>query len=140
MKTCSQCGQTKPLGEFHRRSEVADGHKSRCKICTNKRGHKYRVAHRGRLVIYERMRSKRPEHKAQKARQRKRYRQLYPEKCKAIAIVGYAIYSGRLKRMPCEKCGAEPSQGHHDDYAKPLDVRWLCCECHRKEHGQLQGG
>ncbi len=40
--------------------------------------------------------------------------------------VDYAKRMGRLVPQPCEVCGASKSQAHHDDYAKPLIVRWLC--------------
>jgi hypothetical protein len=36
--------------------------------------------------------------------------------------------------QPCEECGAEVSVGHHDDYRKPLEVRWLCDSHHRRWH------
>ena|SRR5215471_6534448 len=41
-----------------------------------------------------------------------------------------------LRKDPhdCERCGAPNAHAHHDDYAKPLDVRWLCRACHGIEH------
>jgi transposase-like protein len=60
----------------------------------------------------------------------------------AQTIVGNKIRSGEIIRASsCEQCGAssQTTHGHHDDYAKPLDVRWLCPSCHRKwhqEHGE----
>ena len=44
------------------------------------------------------------------------------------------ITQGRMVRKPCEKCANPKSQAHHDDYRKPLDVRWLCRKCHMAEH------
>jgi hypothetical protein len=49
-----------------------------------------------------------------------------------------AITDGSLVRQPCETCGKLASEAHHDDYSKPLDVRWLCRKHHRawhREHG-----
>lgn len=37
-------------------------------------------------------------------------------------------------KQPCEVCGAEKSEAHHDDYTKPLSVRWLCRSHHRLHH------
>ncbi len=53
-----------------------------------------------------------------------------------------AIKRGRLVPQPCESCGAtgrmadgrNKVQAHHDDYNKPLEVRWLCQEHHHEWH------
>ena len=39
MKTCTKCGETKPLDEYHRRKRAKDGRESRCKAC--KRAYKF---------------------------------------------------------------------------------------------------
>ena len=60
------------------------------------------------------------------------------------AQVARALRDGVLVRpAACSACG-NPGRvdGHHDDYAKPLDVRWLCASCHRawhSEHGHAPG-
>jgi hypothetical protein len=41
---------------------------------------------------------------------------------------------GLVRRQPCEVCGAEKTDGHHDDYSRPLVVRWLCRRHHRQAH------
>lgn len=51
------------------------------------------------------------------------------------------VRAGGLKKpATCSECGEEPRpglslHGHHDDYNRPLDVRWLCPRCHRRWHG-----
>ena len=46
-----------------------------------------------------------------------------------------AIMEGKLIKMPCEVCNTEIDvQAHHDDYYKPLVVRWLCRKHHREHH------
>ena len=63
---------------------------------------------------------------------------------KASSLVNRALKLGILVRPKmCEICSASPEpgkngrsriQGHHDDYSKILEVRWLCTSCHIKWH------
>lgn len=64
----------------------------------------------------------------------RRYTQRNPEKVKAHYRVKDAVLSGLLKKHPCEKCGEKKANAHHDDYSKPLQVRWLCSLHHREHH------
>lgn len=50
-----------------------------------------------------------------------------------------AIVAGKLKRQPCEVCGASRVHAHHDDYSKPLAVRWLCHPHHVAHHAKAEG-
>lgn len=46
-----------------------------------------------------------------------------------------AVASGKVVRGSCEREGDDcrgPIEGHHDDYSKPLDVRWFCQHHHRQ--------
>ena len=60
----------------------------------------------------------------------------------AHRIVEKAIARGTLKVGSCETCGQSylfkdgrrAVQAHHDDYSKPLEVRWLCQRCHHAHH------
>ncbi len=51
------------------------------------------------------------------------------------ALTRSYIKSGRLTKLPCEICKVvENVEAHHDDYTKPLDIRWLCRKHHREHH------
>ena len=41
---------------------------------------------------------------------------------------------GQIQPKPCEVCGTEKAQKHHEDYSKALEVRWLCAACHLTLH------
>lgn len=51
--------------------------------------------------------------------------------CRSIANV--YLRRGKIERRPCEVCGS-PAEMHHDDYDKPLAVRWLCRPHHLALH------
>lgn len=65
-------------------------------------------------------------------RARDRQRRSFDRYERAHWTVRNAIRDGRLVRQPCEVCGNPRTDAHHDDYSRPLDVRWLC----RKHHGE----
>jgi len=55
--------------------------------------------------------------------------------------VSAAVRDGRLIAPDaCELCGsAKYLNAHHEDYARPLDVLWLCQSCHARVHGTHGG-
>lgn len=59
-----------------------------------------------------------------------------PQKSRARGAAKDAQARGDLTPpSACERCGAESHiEKHHHDYAKPLDVEWLCVSCHKAEH------
>jgi hypothetical protein len=64
---------------------------------------------------------------------------------RARQAVANALRSGRLVKQLCEVCKVVETESHHDDYTKPLEVRWLCKSHHveadrirrKKESGGL---
>lgn len=63
------------------------------------------------------------------------------QKRKAICRSYANVYQkrGKLIPKPCEVCGRKsPIEKHHEDYSKPLQVRWLCPEHHRVHYLRLR--
>jgi hypothetical protein len=60
----------------------------------------------------------------------------YPEKYMARYKLRNAVRLGRVHKEPCEICGSLEVESHHDDYSKPLDVRWFCHQHHRELEGR----
>lgn len=58
----------------------------------------------------------------------------YPEKQKARMLTRNALISGKIIKLPCEVCGNKRVQAHHDDYSKPLKVKWFCALHHTEYH------
>lgn len=67
-------------------------------------------------------------------RYRNRQKEKDPEKELARNMVRSAIRKGDIIRKACERCGSLPSHAHHDDYSRPLEVRFLCRPCHVAYH------
>jgi len=64
------------------------------------------------------------------------YRASSPKKAEAHRLAYNAIRSKALIPKPCEVCGEDRVDAHHDDYDKPLDVRWLCRRHHMQFHAE----
>lgn len=78
----------------------------------------------------EYLRNYRAEHKEAAELRNWAYRVDNPEK---IATHKAAARAG-LVQQPCEVCGVSPAVMHHEDYSKPLEVRWLCHKHHQRLH------
>lgn len=57
-------------------------------------------------------------------------------KARSRRITRAAEQAGTLVRPnACDKCGRVGDvQAHHQDYGKPLDIHWLCAQCHADAH------
>lgn len=66
------------------------------------------------------------------------WRKKNPKKRNVHNILQYHVKVGNIiKPDICENCKLEKIlQGHHENYNKPLDVIWLCPECHKDKHGR----
>jgi ribosomal protein S27AE len=49
------------------------------------------------------------------------------------------IKRGKIIKESCAVCGSSESEAHHNDYLKPLDVRWLCRPHHLEWHRTMDG-
>jgi len=53
---------------------------------------------------------------------------------KAREKLNHYLRDNHIERQLCEVCGNPDTEAHHDDYSKPLEIRWLCFEYHREWH------
>ena len=108
---------------------MADGHLNKCKDCTKRDVNLNRKNNVEYYRAYDRERGSR-----QSSEDIKEYRQRFPNKWRAVKMVNNAKRDGKLFSEPCVICGDSKSHAHHDDYARPLNVRWLCAVHHKQWH------
>jgi hypothetical protein len=150
VKRCFKCRTLRPLSEFYAHPMMADGHLNKCKECARTDVRANRKEKLDYYRAYDRRRNSDPDrlesHREYAATERGRavarrggakWAARNPHKRRAHFAVNNAIRDGKLKRQPCEKCGGN-AQAHHDDYSKPLDVRWLCTRHHADRHKELR--
>jgi hypothetical protein len=138
MKKCFKCGQIKELNDFYAHRQMADGRLNKCKECTRSDVRKHRLENDS-VREYDRRRFA-ENHNGRKERMQQNVRNWNlenPDGYFAHNSVSNAIRDGKLIRKPCEVCGSVRSHAHHDDYSKPLDVRWLCAVHHARHHALL---
>ena len=135
MKICGACKTKKEFTDFGKRSASIDGLSYKCKDCQRE---------------YDRLRANKPHRvkarleyaKTENGKERgriakKKWAEKNPVKRLANVVLGNAVRDGKIfKSKSCEGCNdfCGELHGHHDDYAFPLVVRWLCPGCHTKWH------
>lgn len=129
-KKCFKCMKDKDINDFYEHRTNADGRLGKCKECTKIDVYENRLKNIDRIRAYDRARGCRLS-----TEYYKKYRERFPRKYKARLMVGNAIKAGKLHRESCVICSSDFAvHGHHDDYSKPLNVRWLCAVCHSDWH------
>ena len=139
MKLCPRCGEAKPLTDYYQDSSRVSGYGCYCKKCHNSNMDQWRdrnsetdKANKKRYATSSRGREvNRRAVQAHKLR--------FPQKNRARHLLQQAVESGKISKPDlCSKCGDAPElrdlHGHHEDYAKPIEVVWLCRQCHNKLH------
>lgn len=152
-KTCTKCGETKPLDDFpfHQKRGSWD---NSCRPCTRASDRAWYVRNQQYKIEYARQRRTqhpelarqayrnwyaKPGNLARRVANNRIWQTAHADRVRygnaARLAVGRAIKSGRLIRpSTCEACGVADVviEGAHSNYANPLDVRWLCRPCHRR--------
>lgn len=131
-KRCPSCEQDLPREAFPLNKSRKDGLHAYCLACNRTKQAALRASHGER---YREMRRRyRASEKGKAAYSR--YVPAHPWQKWAQSKVWREINAGRMtKPETCSSCGEGGIiDGHHDDYAKPLEVRWLCRWCHREWH------
>lgn len=138
MVTCKKCGETKPESDFYR--TVRDRVQGECKECAKTRTGKHKLAKHEAVLANAREYSKVPEVRIRRAAWIEKNRIEEAEKFRARYILIQSVKRGHITRKPCAFCGDVNAQAHHDDYAQPLNVMWLCPTHHAGRHAYLRYG
>lgn len=99
--------------------------------------------HRGPEKALERTKDWNRRNRSRKNATSQAWRERNKHRWAAQQAVRFMVLAGALERGPCEHAGPDcrgDIQAHHEDYSKPLDVRWLCAHHHRAAHGQVTRG
>ena len=134
MKPCTLCNTEKSFDSFYAAPGCKDGKANQCIACVKARARVRHADKRDQIRAYDRERSKLPHRVMARAQQMLREKERDPQRHKARIAVGNAVRDGRLRKMDCAFCGASKTVAHHHDYARPLDVTWLCSPCHARYH------
>ena len=131
-RKCGKCLVIKPVTEFY--PHKRDGYQSSCKDCHREEGKIYNRTPERREYNKRKYQEWVDKGGLQAYRQKPRIK----EKVLAIAKANQKKRSGKIVSQPCEVCGVEKAQMHHNDYSKPLAIRWLCQLHHTQEHLKLK--
>ena len=121
MHKCYICKEYKEAEDFNKDRSRRSGLMSKCRNCARE---------------WNRLKRQTPEGKAKRVVLARKWKRANKIKENAHKAVARAIKSNILnKPSNCTKCDStEHIQGHHPDYTKPLEVVWLCRECHLNHH------
>jgi hypothetical protein len=135
-KYCPRCATVHPFGSFAVNRSRKDGHSGYCKACMSVVNYRrYREQSDVRIRMKHNTKKWRDENRERFNKNAARYMKTHAvkEKNKARLQAWQSIETPNQ----CSSCGSTGTlERHHPDYAKPLDVIFLCRECHLRTHGK----
>lgn len=122
---CKSCKKTEK-NLIKSASRMLNGEKRQywsCRACNTERCKRYRNTEAGKKKVFQAVYASTKRHQ---------------EKQNARMKLNYAVSIGVVKRPKvCPTCRHRKKvEGHHQDYTKPLEVMWLCRQCHFDQHRQ----
>ena len=146
-KTCTLCGEIKPLPEFYRHKRMHDGHSARCKVCVSRSKRAFRLlnieAERARERSWKTRNKERHLETNRKWNEANRerantYKRAYRAR-KRGAEGSHTVADVRRKfaeqQGRCYWCGVILQDSYHVDHIFPLSKGgsdWpenICCSC-----------
>jgi len=112
-----------------------------CKPCIKARVIANRLANVGYYRAFDIVRNRTDKRKIVfKAKTKAKRASMGPDYMRAHNAVTRAVKAGRMVRpATCSRCPSTVRiQAHHDDYARALDVLWLCPVCHAARHAEIK--
>lgn len=150
MKKCFKCLIEKPLSDFYKHSQMKDGYVNKCKECNKKDVQSnyrenidyYKDYEKSRANLPHRVKARKEYAKTEKgkiayAKGKKKYIINNKKIRRCHNIANNALRDGKIqKKTSCEVCGDTKKRlhKHHCDYNKPLDVIFMCPQCHVNWH------
>jgi len=145
-KICFKCDTRKPLTDFYKHKGMADGYLNKCKECNKKDTKENTEKNKDYYVEMKKKYSQTESGKESCRKSKQKWMDDNLIKRSANIIIGNAVRDGKIiKPLSCSQCNVTGVRihGHHDDYAYPMAVRWLCSKCHtawHKENGSAING
>lgn len=127
---CTKCNSEKPVDYFYSSTIYKKGSYGECKECVRTRVKASR-ARPDRIAYF-----KSDEFKEKNKEKFQKYLSKYPNRHEVRMQTNNAIDKGLIVRAKnCENCGgSENIEAHHDNYNYPLNIKWLCKNCHASWH------
>jgi|GEM_PF-1311887 len=141
MKTCTKCGRSLPLENFHKHKLFKDGRRNICKscACAHSRKHYYDNKKNHIKSCSDWQQKNKEKYKEMQKQYREKYKKqkaiakaMLNQKIEAQKIITLAVYKGEIKKEhTCQICNSEVDNIHafHADFSKPMNFIWVCENC-----------
>ena len=138
---CSKCGKKRDVSKFSRRIGTPRGYKSACKECRSKTEiyNNPKVTERARLKYRKSVKGIQKEKEYSTSEKHYKAVKKWAKKNTKARRAEHLALQHYPKEKPCEVCGTLKNiRRHHDDYDKPLEIRWLCQKHHKLLHESIK--